>query len=110
MSEAALQLPALTDLELALEVSGRLHACVQASDWAGAAGLEAERRQLLERYFASPQPAADLPRAVVLLKELIALNDALVGIAEHVQRGLAREADTLAIGRRATRAYSAHTL
>lgn len=110
MNATATQAPPASDLELALAVSGRLRECVEAADWQAAAALEAERRGLLERYFSAPPPAAELGRAVALLRQLIRLNDELVGMAEHVQRGLAREADTVATGRRATRAYAAHTL
>jgi hypothetical protein len=96
-------------LELALELSRRLAGCVDAGDWAAAAALEAERRALLQDFFAVPPPAAELQQTIDLLRQLLAANDALVGRAEHLQRALAREADTVGTGRRAVLAYSRNT-
>jgi translation initiation factor 2B subunit (eIF-2B alpha/beta/delta family) len=96
-------------LERALQLSRELEGRVDAGDWPAAAALESERRELLQRFFATRPPAAELPRTIELLKQLIAANDALVGRAEHVQRGLARDAETIGIGRRAVLAYATHS-
>lgn len=99
---------AATGLERALELSRQLAGRVDAGDWQAAAALEAERRALLEEFFSVPPPAAELPRTIELLKQLLTANDLLVGRAEHLQRGLAREAETIGTGRRAVLAYSSH--
>ena len=109
MTLAARSIRQTDDLERALELSQALRNCVEAADWPAAAELEAERRGLLERFFSGTPPAAELPDVIRLLKQLIAANDALVGVAEHLQRGLAREAETVATGRRAVLAYSTHS-
>lgn len=106
MTLPAPELPRMTGLERALELSRELKARVEAQDWEGAAALEAERRELLGHFFSSPPPAGELPETVRLLRELIEANDVLVGMAEHIQRGIAREAETVAIGRKAVLAYS----
>jgi hypothetical protein len=92
-------------LERALMVTRSLCERVEQGDWGAAAGLEAERRQLLEDFFAARPPAEELGHVVALLKDLIAANDSLIGMADHHQRLLAREAETIAIGRVAVRAY-----
>ena len=106
MTSPAQPLPRTSGLERALELSRELKGRVEVQDWQAAAALEAERRELLEGFFASPPPAEELPETVRLLRELIEANDVLVGIAEHIQRGIAREAETVAVGRKAVLAYS----
>lgn len=92
-------------LERALAVTRALRDRVEVGDWGGAAELENERRELLEAFFARRPPATELARVLGQMRELIASNDALIGLAEHQQRAVAREADTVATGRRAIRAY-----
>ncbi len=96
----------LDDLDAALELTHALRARVEAGEFEAAAGLECARRAHLERYFATRPAASELPHALARLRELVAANDALVGLAEHQQRALAREADTLGTGRRAVLAYA----
>lgn len=92
-------------LERALAVTQALRERVEAGDWGAAAALESERRVLLEDFFSTRPPADQLARALGMLRDLIASNDALIGLAEHQQRAVAREADTISTGRRALRAY-----
>jgi hypothetical protein len=92
-------------LERALAVTRELRERVEAGDWGAAAELESERRRLLESFFARRPAASDLARVLGMLRELVASNDALIGLAEHRQRAVTREADTIATGRRAVRAY-----
>jgi hypothetical protein len=92
-------------LERALAVTQRLRALVEAGDWGGAAELERERRELLEAFFARRPSAEELARVLGQLRELIQSNDLLIGLTEHRQRVVALEADLLATGVRATRAY-----
>ncbi len=90
-----------------LELTTRIREGVEAGDWGAAASLESERRGLMERIFDGPPPAAELPAMTETLREVVKMNDALVGLAEHRRRALEREADTVATGRAAIRAYAA---
>lgn len=90
-----------------LELTTRIRDGVAAGDWGAAASLESERRGLMERIFDGPPPAAELPAMTETLREVVKLNDTLVGLAEHRRRALEREADTVATGRAAVRAYAA---
>ena len=92
-------------LDQALEVTRELRVRMEAGDWGQAAVLEGERRRLLETFFAERPAATDLTRVLGVMRELIASNDALIGLAEHQQRSVQRDADTLNVGRRAVRAY-----
>jgi len=92
-------------LDRALAVTRELHARMEAGDWGQAASLECERRRLLETFFSERPAAADLARILGVMRDLIASNDALIGLAEHRQRAVQREADTVTTGRRAVRAY-----
>ena len=91
-------------LDRALAVTRELQAHIEAGDWGQAADLESERRRLLEAFFAERPAAADLARVLGVMRDLIASNDALIGLAEHGERAVLREADTVTIGRRAVRA------
>ena len=106
MSAAAQAVAPAGGLEQVLALTAELRACVEAGNFDEAADLEAARRALLEDFFSVRPPAAELPRCVELLKELVAANEALVGLADHLQRALAREAETLGTGRKALRAYA----
>ena len=92
-------------LDAALAVTREIHACMEAGEWGRAASLESERRRLLDAFFAERPSATELSRILTVMRELIASNDTLIGIAEHQQRKAQREADTVTLGRRALRAY-----
>ncbi len=89
----------------ALECTEALRLAVESGRWEEASELEARRRGLLDGYFARVTPPEELAEAVERLKCLAAANDALIGLADHVQRALEREALTLDTGRRAAQAY-----
>jgi hypothetical protein len=89
---------------VALTESLRAH--VERGDWGGAAELEAERRLVVERVFDDTPTAAELPTLTATLREVVRLNDELIGLAEHRRRGIARELDLVAVGRAANRAYT----
>lgn len=95
------------ELDAALALTRTLFARVEAGEFEAAATLEAERRAQLELFFAGRPRAEDLGTCVERLRELVAANETLVGLAEHLQRALAREAEALGSGRRAVRAYGA---
>jgi hypothetical protein len=90
-----------------LALTRRLRGTLESGDWGGAAELEAERRRLVETIFDGPPPAAELPTIAAALREVVRVNDELVGLAEHRRRALERDADVLAVGRTAVRAYAA---
>lgn len=92
-------------LDAALAVTREIHTCMETGDWGRAASLESERRRLLDAFFAEQPSATELARILDVMRELIASNDTLIGIAEHQQRRVQREADTVTLGRRALRAY-----
>jgi Flagellar protein FliT len=89
----------------ALDCTEALRLAVESGRWEEASALEERRRGLLERFFARVTPPEELAEAVDRLRRLAAANDALIGIADHVQRALEREAVTISTGRRAARAY-----
>lgn len=91
----------------ALACTEALRVAVESGQWDEASKLEECRRGLLDRFFARVTPPEELERSIVRLRELAAANDALIGIADHVQRALEREATTVSTGRQATRAYLA---
>jgi hypothetical protein len=93
--------------EQLLALTRRIRDGLETGDWGAAAELEAERRGLMEAIFDGPPPAADLPAITAILREVVRVNDELVGLAEHRRRALERDADVVALGRTAVRAYAA---
>lgn len=93
------------DLERLLAITQQLRQDFERGDWARAAELESERRTLIERVFDERPTAAELPRVTATLREVVRLNDELIGLAEHRRRALGRQLDTVAIGNRAATAY-----
>jgi hypothetical protein len=89
----------------ALECTEALRIAVESGQWDEASKLEECRRTLLDRFFARVTPPEELELAICRLRQLAAANDALIGIADHVQRALEREAATVSTGRQAARAY-----
>lgn len=95
------------DIAQLLELTRRMRDRVEAGEWGEAADLEAERRAVVERVFDVAPSAAELPVLTATLREVVRLNDELIGHAEHKRRALEREADTVALGRTAVHAYGA---
>jgi hypothetical protein len=95
------------ELDAALALTRTLFERVEAGEFEAAATLESERRAHLELFFSGRPRAEALGPCVERLRELVAANETLVGLAEHLQRALAREAEALGSGRRALRAYGA---
>ncbi len=93
------------DLERLLAITQQLRSDFEREDWARAAELEAERRALIERVFDERPTAAELPRVTAALREVVRLNDELIGLAEHRRRSLGRRLDTVALGTRAANVY-----
>lgn len=94
-------------LAQALDCTLALRNAVESGQWDEASKLEARRRALLDCFFARVTPPEELAEAISRLRELAAANDTLIGIADHVQRSLEREATTVSTGRLAARAYLA---
>ena len=95
------------ELARLLELTRDLRHDFERADWDRAAEIEAERRAVIERVFDERPTAAELPQFTAMLREIVRLNDELIGLAEHRRRALARELDLLAVGREASRAYGA---
>ncbi len=107
MSDApAIAVQRAADFACLVELTRRMRDRLEAGEWGDAADLEAERRVVIERVFDVAPSAAELPVLTATLREVVRLNDELIGFAEHRRRALEREADTLAVGRSAVRAYS----
>jgi len=90
---------------LLLELTESLKARLEKGEWGQAAQLELERRKLIERVFDVVPAASELPVLTATLREVVRINDELIGLAEHRRRAVARELDLLAVGREAHRAY-----
>ena len=107
MSAAANGLTAgrVADFGLLLSLTEALKTKLECGDWGAAAELELERRTVVEKVFDVAPAAAELPVLAATLREVVRLNDELIGLAEHRRRAIARELDLLAIGREASRAY-----
>ncbi len=90
-----------------LDVTRRIRDDIANDRWGAAAELEHGRRVLIERVFAGVPAPDELPALTERLREVVRLNDELIGLAEHRRRALAREADVVAVGQSALRAYSA---
>ena len=93
------------DLARLLAITQQLRRDFECENWARAAELEAERRVVIERVFDDRPTPAELPGLTATLREVVRLNDELIGLAEHRRRALGRKLDTVAIGTRATSAY-----
>ena len=93
------------DLERLLAITQALRAGFERDEWTGAGDLEAERRAIIERVFDEVPTAVELPRLTATLREVVRLNEELIGLAEHRRRALGRELDLKALGNRAGRAY-----
>lgn len=102
--------PAMTasrigEFGLLLKLTEALKGHLERGEWGAAAELELERRTLVERVFDVAPAAAELPVLTATLREVVRINDELIGLAEHRRRAVARELDLLAVGRDASRAY-----
>jgi hypothetical protein len=93
------------DIARLLEVTRLLRDGFERGEWSGAAALEAERRGIIERVFDVQPCAAELPVLTATLREVVRINDELIGLAEHRRRALGRELDLVTTGKRAGAAY-----
>ena len=89
----------------ALQISREIMDIAAGGDAERAAGLDAERRRLLESAQSGLHAIDDEGRR--LLGEIGELNDRAIGAMEHRLRGKARDLDLAAVGQRAVRAYCA---
>lgn len=95
---------AVAALQRALEISRELAAVADGGELRLTVSLDAERLQLLKSARAALQPMDEKDRSV--LREIALLNDRAIGLVEHRRRAMGRDMDTVAVGRRALRAYS----
>jgi len=94
-----------TALALALELSNELLSVAEAGDVGAVAGLDAERRRLLDSL--RPLYGHMDPSERLMLQRIGELNDRALGFLEHRRRRTERLMDTATTGRRALAAYSA---
>jgi hypothetical protein len=88
-----------------LRLTEALRTPLESGEWGRAADLELERRRIVDRVFDVAPTAPELPVLTATLREVVRINDELIGLAEHRRRAIARELDLLAVGREASRAY-----
>jgi len=83
----------------------RIRERMLARDWATAADLDLERRSRMSALFERRPTSEELPSFVEGLRELVRMNDELLGLMAHQRRTLDRQADTLSAARRMGAAY-----
>jgi hypothetical protein len=107
MSAASSDLSAgrVAEFGLLLRLTETLKAHLERGEWGAAAAVELERRGLVEHVFEVAPGAKELPVLTATLREVVRINDELIGLAEHQRRAIARELDLLSVGREASRAY-----
>ena len=93
------------DFARLVELTRELKANFERSEWERSADVETERRALIERIFDQRPSVQELPLLTKALREVVRLNDELVGLAEHRRRALARDIDMVTVARSASRAY-----
>lgn len=74
-------------------------------EWLEAAELDVQRRQQLQTFCTGLDPVNTPPDIIQALRDILRLNDALIGSVEHRQRAILREADTVRVGKQAVAAY-----
>lgn len=97
----------MSQLEEMLGLTRAIHEHLDAGDWEMATTLEMKRRPLLERFFESGPAPQEEDRVRETLAEILEINNRIVGLGRHIQRGLAMKAAGLSLGRQAVRAYAA---
>ena len=105
---AAIRADRAADFARLVEVTRTLKRDFEAAHWNEVAELEVERRAIMERVFDETPTAAELPVLTSALREVVKLNDELIGLAEHRRRTLGRELDLTLRGQRAGNAYRSH--
>jgi len=90
-----------------MELTRELKSSFERSEWERSAEVESERRALIERIFDQRPTVEELPLLTMALREVVRLNDELVGLAEHRRRALARDLDLVNASRQASRSYAA---
>lgn len=86
-----------------LDLTDRVEAAIEAGDWIEAQQLEAERRRLLEQLAFAPD-AGDVKPTFAALEER---NFKLIGLVQHLQRRVLREAAVARTARDGAAAYAA---
>jgi Flagellar protein FliT len=109
MSAAGRQLSAdrIAEFGELLRLTEALRTQLESGEWGRAADLELERRRIVNQVFDVAPSASELPVLTATLREVVRINDELIGLAEHRRRALARELELFALGREANRAYDA---
>ncbi len=92
----------------ALEETRAVERLIEQGEWQQAVDHNAARQRLLVEAFGH-EPGAiargATPHLKAITDEILALNDRLIGLAEHRRRSVERESDVLQLGQRAAAAY-----
>lgn len=99
----------MTGLDQILALTDAIEDRVNAGDWAGATGLDAERRHLLCDLFAADPLAARDSTTRAVLEQLRARNDATAASLASARQALAAAARQLTAAPGAVRAYERNT-
>jgi hypothetical protein len=95
-------------LARALEETHAVERLIERGEWQQAVDHNAARQRLLAEAFGH-DPAAIArgmaPHLRAIADEILALNNRLIGLAEHRRRSVERESDVLQLGQRAAAAY-----
>lgn len=87
------------------ELTLRIRDLLLIQDWATAAELDLTRRAGIAELFERKPSNEELPLVVNGLRELVAMNDELLGLMAHQRRGLDRRTDMMVAAKRVGKAY-----
>jgi hypothetical protein len=99
----------VTTLDHILELTAAIEARVGDGDWAGATGLDLERRRLLAEMFRVDPGSVPDAGAREVLQQLVARNEQTIARIHERRRTLMQEARQLGEGPTAVRAYEANS-
>lgn len=101
----------IAERELALRgllVCGhRLLGAARKRDWEAAAEEQRVLHRSVQSFFAEPVAADDADEVARVLRELLAVHDTVVKLANERREGLRRRLGEVSAGRRAVQAYAA---
>lgn len=103
------KLRAARDAEFAeaLAMSRRMLSEAQAGRWVEVIGLQVERQQQLENFFAAPVPRESAERIATGIREMLELDREVMALGRKGMDALSGAMNGLRAGRRAQQAYGA---
>ncbi len=108
MTDALEASDCLVEVAHLLELTEQVLAAMRRGDWERAADLDGIRRPLVRRFFEPRPPPEVLAHTAETLRRVLALNEQLVGLAEHERRQLGLEAVKLRRSQAAAESYASH--